>query len=223
MTQDTRLTAVRPRSLIGELLGRIRELAVKALAATCWSWLTLLVRSLDEPLPEVQAALALEFGTLRESEADEYVAAVPDNPERIRRRLRAGELCCTARHEGRLVGVIWSDAEGSPYVQHLHGRLRLAEDEVLITSLYTADDVRRAGIAASLGRAQHERLRASGYRRAVTLVLASNRAGFGPTRRLGYHREGIVLGVGLGPWRRVFVVGTGLNRPWRSAPGRRRR
>ena len=58
------------RGLVAAALGDPRSVAIKLLAATCYSRLALLERSLDEPLPELESPLELEFGLLTPAEAE---------------------------------------------------------------------------------------------------------------------------------------------------------
>jgi hypothetical protein len=183
-----------------------RSLAVKALAATCCSRLTLLERCLAEPLPDLDGLLELEFGPLTPADAEEYAALVPGaSAGQVRNRLRAGDLGFAVRDRGRLVGVSWA-AFGSVRVAYLRGTLALRPDEALVEGAFVATDMRGKHISSQGGVYRLRWLREAGYRRVVTVILPENTAGFGPPEKLGYRRIGTAYGIGLGSLRRVIVV-----------------
>jgi GNAT superfamily N-acetyltransferase len=183
-----------------------RSLAVKALAATCCSRLTMLERELAEPLPDLGGPAELEFGLLELTDAEEYAALVPGaSTEQVGDRLRAGERGFTVRHRGRLVGVSWA-AFGRVRVDYLRGTLALAPDEALVQGAFVAPDMRGQHVSSRGSVSRLRWLRDAGYRRVVTAILPGNTAGFGPPEKLGYRRVGTAYGIGPGPLRLVRVV-----------------
>src|ERR1700685_4143089 len=82
-----------------------RSLAVKVLAATCYARLTLLERTLDDPLHDLSNPLGLAFGQLTPADAVEYAELVPGaSAEQMRARLQAGDLCFATTQQGRAGG-----------------------------------------------------------------------------------------------------------------------
>ena len=195
------------RRCIGLALGDLRSTMIKLLAATCYSRLALLERSLDEPLPELEGPLALEFGILAPAEADEYVALVPGaSAAHVRRRLGSGDVCFTVRRAGRLVAVSWA-VTGAFRVPYLRGTLSLSPGEALVEGAYVAPELRGNKVAPRGGHYRLSWLRAAGYRRVVAAVLPENTAAFKAPAKLGYRRTGTAHGIGLGPFRWVLVTG----------------
>jgi GNAT superfamily N-acetyltransferase len=184
----------------------VRSLAVKALAATCWSRLTILERELAEPLPDLGGIAGLEFGLLVPADALEYAALVPgSSATQLDDRLRAGHRGFGIRHQGRLIGVSWA-ALGRVQVPYLRGTLALQPDEALVHGAFVAEEMRGKQVSSQGGLYRLRWLRDAGYRRAVAAILPENTAAFGPPEKLGYRRIGTAYGVGAGPMRLVRVV-----------------
>jgi hypothetical protein len=183
-----------------------RPLAVKLLAATCYARLTLLERTLDEPLPDLSNPLGLAFGLLTPADAEEYAELVPGaSAEQMRVRLQAGDLCFATRHQARLVGVSWAVSR-SLRVPYLRGTLRVRSGDALVEGAFVTPAMRGQQVSTLGGAYRLRRLREAGYRRALALILPENTAAFGPPETLGYHRIGTAYGVGPGSCRMVIVV-----------------
>lgn len=182
-----------------------RSLAIKGAAATCYSRLTLLERSLEVPLPALDCELELELRPLIASDAEAAAELVPgESTTMFRERLRAGGLGFAALYRGRLIGVSWA-ATGRVQVPYLRAALALFPDEALEYGTFVAPDMRAKHVASQGGIYRLRWLRDAGYRHAITAVLPENEAGFGPPTRLGYRRVGTAYGVGIGAFRRVIV------------------
>lgn len=161
-------------------------------------------RSLDEPLPPVEARLPVTLGLLQESEVDEYVAFRPEaEPAEIRRRLQAGQLCFVARHEGRLVQIAWA-AIGRARIDYLAREVALAPDQAYCYESFTAPDVRGQNIAAARSVFMQQVLRQADYRRLVAVIMPENKRAFRPAEKAGYRRVGMLRTFWLGPWRWHF-------------------
>src|SRR5512134_537477 len=76
--------------------------------------IVLLERALDAPLPEPAPALPLEIRLLDESEVNDYLELRPDVDRfAVVTRLRAGQMCFVARHEGRVVSACWATSRSA--------------------------------------------------------------------------------------------------------------
>jgi hypothetical protein len=202
----------------------LRSFTIKALAATCYSRLTLLERHLDRPLPEIQTEFEFECGLLAAAQVGDYVALVPGARARyVRARLTAGDHCFAVRHRERLVAVSWA-ASGTVHVPYLRGVINLPRDVALVDGAFAEPTMRRMGAASFGGVHRLSWLRAAGYQRVLAAILPENAHAFGPPEKLGYSRIGTVYGIGLGPFRHVFVfppLACRLSRRRRAGSGRR--
>lgn len=197
--------AVRRAIEVGRSEGA-RALAVKALAATCYSRLVLFERQLDQPLPELDMPVELELGLLDPAEAEQYAELVPGSTaEGVRARLQAGDRCFAARYRGRSVEVNWALA-GTPRVPYLRGVLVLGRDELLSAEAFVAPDMRGRNVHPASVAYKLRRLQDAGYRRVLALILPENVTAMRVMEKLGYRRVGVAYGIGLGSFRRVFVV-----------------
>jgi len=184
----------------------LRSLAVKVLAATCYSRLVLFGRRLDDPIPDVDSRLELAYSLLSADDIDDYVRLVPGaSAMQIRARLSQGQRCFAVRHDGRLVAVSWA-LTGRVHVPYLRASLRLERDEALIAEAYVAPELRGLGVSSSAGRHRLTWLRDAGYRRVMAAILAENRLAFSPPERLGYERWGTVYSFGIGQLRRAVLA-----------------
>jgi GNAT superfamily N-acetyltransferase len=184
----------------------VRLVAVKALAATCYSRLVLLERSLDEELPDIRARLELELGLLSADDVGEYVGLLPAaSTAAVLARLRRGDVCFCARHHGRLIAVSWA-VFGTARIRYLRSSLSLAPDEALIDGVFVAARERGQDVWPAVGAYGLRWLRNAGYRRALVAILSSNRASLRSQAKLGYRESGVAYGVGVGALRRLILV-----------------
>lgn len=184
-----------------------RSVAVKALAATCWSRLGLFALSLHNPFPVVSSPLPLELGLLGPHQAEAHAALVGDaSPEQVRERLRRGELCFTAHLGDQLVAVSWT-LTGEVLLPYLRGRLALPAGDTLSASSWVAPALRGRNIHPVLSVYRLGWLRDAGYTRVLAAVLPENAPALRLCDKLGFAKIGVAYGVGLGSRRRVIVVG----------------
>lgn len=184
----------------------IRSVWFRSLAVLGFRRLYVLRRPLSEPLPAGTASLPLAIDWLVPEHGDAYRAFRHGTPEDdVASRLRRGDRCLVARHDGRLVGAMWGSTTQarSPYL----GRdLPLAAGEAFQFDAYTAPAVRGMGIAPALSVAWLRYLRDEGFLAAIRLTLPENAPALRAHAKAGYQVTGIVRCVRLGPWRHDFPV-----------------
>ncbi len=180
----------------------VRSFAVKA---TCYSRLVLLERRLDGAPPSFPARPDLELGLLSPDDVMEYVELVPAASARaVLARLRRGDVCFCARHQGRLIAVGWA-VLGTPRIRWVRSRPSLASDDALIDTVFVAEDQRGQNVWPVLGAHGQRWLRNEGYRRTLVAISPTNRASLRSHAKLGYRRSGVAYVVGLGALR-CFIL-----------------
>jgi RimJ/RimL family protein N-acetyltransferase len=182
----------------------VRALWFKALGETVYRRLLLLERELDDAPRVLDASVPLEFGFLSEADIDEYAALRGDrDPAVAAGRLRRGDRCFVARHEGRLVAALWV-ATGEAEFEYLGRRLRLGENEAQRYDSFTAPELRGRGVIAAVGTRLDRQLREENIRRVRGTALPENAAALRALAKGGYRPIGKIGYVKLGPWRRDF-------------------
>ena len=178
----------------------------RSLAVLGFRRLYLLRRPLRNPLPSCTASLPVTIDWLVPEHGEAYRAfRHGTRQDEITRRLRDGDRCLVAWHDGRIVGAMWgSTAKArSPYL----GRdLPLATDEAFQFDAYTTPAVRGMGIAPTLSAAWLRHLRDEGFSAAIRLTLPENVAALRAHAKAGYQVTDIIRCVRLGPWRHDFPV-----------------
>jgi hypothetical protein len=197
----------------------VRGLWFGALAATCYRRAVLVEHPLDAPLPAGEAAAPVEIARLAPAEVGDYVAFRPDAaPTVIESRLEQGQVCFTARHQGRIVSAAWI-ATGYVWVDYLARGLSLAPDEAFLHESFTARAFRGRNIPVVRARHEAEYFRAAGYRRIVAIIVPENAPALRHAEKSGWRRVGVIGCVRLGPWRRDFCrVAPGERPPGTPAP-----
>jgi GNAT superfamily N-acetyltransferase len=185
------------------LIEGVRSFAVKA---TCCSRLVLLERRLDEAPPSFPARPDLELGLLSADDVSEYVELVPAASARaVLARLRRGDVCFCARHQGRLIALGWA-VLGKPRIPWVPSRPWLTSGHALIDGVFVADDQRGQNVWPVLGACAQRWLRDRGYRRTLLAVPPGNRASLRSAAKLGYRRSGVAYLVGLGAVRGLILA-----------------
>jgi GNAT superfamily N-acetyltransferase len=183
-----------------------KSVAVKTLAATCWSRLGLFAFSLGDPFPVISSPLQLDLGLLGPHDAEAHAALVGDaSPEQVRGRLRRGELCFTAHLNGELIAVSWTQT-GTVPIPYLRGTLELADGDTVNASSWVAPPLRGKNVHPVLSVHRLGYLRDAGYKRVIAAVLPENAPALRLCDKLGYEKIGVAYGVGLGSRRRVIVA-----------------
>jgi GNAT superfamily N-acetyltransferase len=162
----------------------------------------IMCRPADLPVPTVNAGLPVRIELLREDQVDEYSSFYPwTAPDDARQRLRQGQLCFVARHEGKLVAADWASTE-STYSRDLHCIFSLQPGDVYTYEIYTLPEFRRQRIATVIKVEILRHFRAAGCRRFLNLISPDNGASLHTNEKLGYRRVGLIGYWGLGPFRR---------------------
>jgi GNAT superfamily N-acetyltransferase len=171
----------------------------KLLGGLGYRRLYLLEHSLAEPLlaaPPWPAGLTLAW--LERGELDEYVALRTFfTAEDIVARLDNGDLCLSARLNGRLVGAMWA-CVNRPRVQFLQREVPLAPGDVYLFDAFVIPSARGQSIAPLLSHELLRHFQQAGYRRAIRGTSPENapalrahaKAGFQPYARIGQVRLG---------------------------------
>lgn len=172
----------------------LRGLWFHALAGFCYRRLLLLELVTGDDSGSAETLDDVEVGLLSPGDLGEYLALhQADGPAEVRRRLERGDICHCARHDGRIVSVVWS-AKGSPVVRWVERTLALAPDEVYLYDFFTSREWRNRGILTrmvSMIACEHAR---SGVRRVLMAIVPENSAsaklltnvGARPFARMGY-------------------------------------
>jgi RimJ/RimL family protein N-acetyltransferase len=200
----------------------LRALWFKILGETVYRRLVVVERPLDLPVPDVAARVPVEVGLLRARELAEYRAFRPETPEcELESRLRAGQICFVARHEGRIVSARWV-AVDRVWVDYLSMDLPLAPDEACSYDMMTASDFRGQAVSPVTSAAMLRHFQQADFRRFVGTVLPTNEASFRAIAKTGYRRCGWIGYVGVGRWRRPFHIDHGRRDASEPVPAPRR-
>jgi GNAT superfamily N-acetyltransferase len=167
----------------------------------------LVVRPLNEPLPEVQPKIALQIRPF--TQADLVAARTMDRPSEARlcaKRLAEGHLGLLALHGGRPVGYAWGCGEMNTGLERVP--LHLEPGDVLCTDVFTVPEYRAQGVQTALTLARLHLFRGLGYRRAICYIEAGN----APSRvvwqrKLGCTNAGQIDFLRVGSWYRVRLHG----------------
>jgi hypothetical protein len=182
----------------------LKSLWFKVLGEIGYRRVTLFVREFEEHPVEIVTRVPVQLDRLQPGEIDDYLALRPEgDPDDIRRRLAAGQICFTARVAGRLVHVCWI-ATGRARIAYLAREIQLAPDEVYSYESFTAPEFRGSHVAPARGAYMQQTMRRSGYRRAVAVVVPENKPAYRAVEKAGFHRVGMLRTFWIGKWRRNF-------------------
>jgi GNAT superfamily N-acetyltransferase len=166
--------------------------------------LLLVERPLDQPIADYTPRLPVNVAMLAQSEVDDYLVFRPRNTRReIAERLRSGQLCFVARHEGRIVGASWACFQPA-WIPFLGCSIDVTSDEAHIYDKFMLPTYRGYGIANAVRTHQLKHLQRAGYRRATGAVLPENVSSLRDDTRGGFRAYGVLARIKLGPWQRVF-------------------
>jgi len=199
------LTATARR--VGEVLkeGGLGALGWKVLGELCYRRIYLYVDDLNAPLDAPDARIPLEYGFLKESQIDDYLAMTPGaDAADVERRLAADHECVTGRYEGRLVGYCWSGAVRAP-LTYLGVDLLLEPGWVYGYEMLVDPAVRRQRVSVGVLRARRKLLAEKGHRYELTGVMPENTPAFGFQRIMGRRRAGTMGVFWIGPWKRPLI------------------
>jgi ribosomal protein S18 acetylase RimI-like enzyme len=183
----------------------LRELWFKALGETFYRRMAVVALDLRLPPPAAPAPFPLDFGFLDEREAAAFASlGATAGPDVAAERLRRGERCFVARHEGRLVSVRWLTADNGP-IAYLDRSVPLEPGEAFLYETFTHPDYRGRALSAAAGTRLGRALAAEGVHRILAVVLPENKLGVRAYEKAGYRRIGTVGWLRIGRWRRHFL------------------
>lgn len=170
--------------------------------------LVLQERLLDHAVPDFAPVLPVRIELLKESEVDDYLALRPDATRAlVVDRLRAGQLCFVARHEGRVVSSCWATARRA-WTEFLACEIDLTAGDVYLFDAFTEPRHRGQGVAPALCLQQLRHLQQSDYRRAIRATAVENRSALRAHAKSSFRPTGTLVRLKIGPWQRF------LRRPW---------
>lgn len=152
-----------------------------------------LSRSLDGPQPFYECLLPLEIETLSGT-AEEIKALLSHLPVEetydIEERLKRGDGCVVAKHDGRVVYVAWAGFKKC-YSYLLDREYELANGEVFGYGAYTVPEYRGKGIHPTVGCRMHGEMREKGYKRALSFIDPKNLPAISIIEKYGLERVGV--------------------------------
>jgi GNAT superfamily N-acetyltransferase len=186
------------------------------LARTLYRRMLLIEHRLDAPPVSLTATVPVSIERLAAADVDAYLRFRPDaDRAEIARRLRDGQVCFVARHDGRIVSAAWG-ATGRASIEYLALELPLAPDEAYLYDSFTLPEHRGRNIPAVRGIHEADHFRQAGYERLLAAVLPESTPALRHARKAGWVPIGRMGYLGIGPWRRRFL----RMRPGARPPGR---
>lgn len=168
--------------------------------------LLLVERPLDQPVADFTPRLPVDVAMLAQSEVDDYLVFRPGTTRRdIGGRLRSGEMCFVARHQGKIVAGVWVAVQ-PVWVSFLGCRIEVEAGEAHIYDKFTAPAYRGYGIANAVRTFHLRHLQHAGFRRATGAVLPENVSSLRDDFRGGFRVYGMLGRVKVGRWQRVFLT-----------------
>jgi len=163
-------------------------------------------RDLQQPLPDLQAKVALQIRPFEHSDLD-FVRRenLPSEANLCARRLEHGHYGLVACLEHRehsassVVGYAWAAMDLS--LERVD--LKLAPGEVMVTDAFTAPACRGKGVQTALALARLRLLRDRGYKRVVAYIETGNEPSLAVWRKVGAEVTAHLDFVRIGFWRRT--------------------
>jgi len=144
-----------------------------------------LTRSLEEPLPSLEARLPITYRLAGPDDLPYLKDAVlPSEFAYFRKRLEHGRICILGFYEDKLTAYGWLTDEVVFGVDNL--KLRLAPGDAYVDDIYTFPAYRRQGIGGALHLRRLEYLKEHGYKRSVLIVRVDNVPALKIDKKLGY-------------------------------------
>lgn len=180
--------------------GRLQLLTMKVLT-TFYRRMLLMIRPMDDTIPDLRLRLPVVFKELTEKDLPDYSRFRPKQcPDLIRAHLAHGDRYLAAWYEGRIVHA-GRLTTGRGYVPYLRQNLILHPDDVYSHDSFTLPAYRGYGLAPARHIHFMRHYRQQGYRRATCLVAVENRAGLRVMQKLGYQAVGLYSCLRFGPWQ----------------------
>ena len=182
------------------IVSAIQILLVRMLT-TLYRRAVVVVRSLDEKIPEPNLPFPIVITLLGDEDLPAYFQLRPDQDRNmIKRRLARGDRCFAAWREGRIVHSTWA-ATGRIYVPYLRRHLILKPEEIFFYDSFTVPIYRNCNLAQARGVYAFQYYLGLRYRRTIAVIALENKAGLGVPNALGYHAIGLYACLRLGPWQ----------------------
>lgn len=144
-----------------------------------------LTRSLEEPLPSLEARVPI---TYRVAEPDDLSclrdAVLPSQLAYFRKRLAHGRVCILALYQDNLTAYGWVTDKVTFEIDNL--QLQLGPGDAYLDDIYTLPAYRRQGIGGGLHLERLQYLKERGFKRAVLIVRMDNVPALRIGKKLGY-------------------------------------
>jgi ribosomal protein S18 acetylase RimI-like enzyme len=155
----------------------------------CHTEYTVFVRSLHQPLPDVEPRLAVALRPAAEVDLERFRGLVPPSQlDYFRQRLAHGRHCFLALDGEHLAAYCWATERVEQDTDNLE--LHLQPGDVYGDDAYTVPAYRRQGIQSALLVYRLDYMRNLGYQRLVAIVAVDNKPSQGMVRKLGYREAG---------------------------------
>jgi ribosomal protein S18 acetylase RimI-like enzyme len=177
-------------------------------------------RPLSSSLNDSETGIPVAVASLTASEIGDYCVFRPeDDPADVAIRMELGHRCFVARHAGAIVSGCWVGI-GRVNVPYLNGEILLGNRDIYLYGLYTSPEFRNLNLSMALTKVYVEYFQASGYTRAISVVMPENPAGMRAVEKRGKRRAGEIGYIKLGPWRHDFcrIAPHSLPVGWKPLP-----
>lgn len=188
---------------------RPRTFLMKLLAELGYRRVVLLVRPLDEPIPEGPPHPDVTFSLLGEHRIDEYAAYRGADRDVIAGLLARGVECHLLECDGRIVSSCWAWI-GPHWSEYLGSATPTEDGDVYLSDAWTDPAYRGRAYAHVLCLHQLRQYHARGLRRAMRATVPENYSALKLHAKSGFRPLGVSATMRLGPWRRSF------RRDWRG-------
>jgi GNAT superfamily N-acetyltransferase len=197
--QDLRKTS-NSRNLVNALLKAFRILTMK-IVTTFYRRVIIIVRSLDDPVPDLEPRLSVMITSLTEKDLPAYNRFRPDQSlTKIQGRFANGDRCFAVWHEGQIVHAAWVTTKRK-YESYFRRELILQPGDIFLYDHYTLPSYRSSGLAQARGAHVLRYYQEEGYHRSVGIIAIENKAAFGPGKVFNYRPIGMYSCIRLGPWQ----------------------
>ncbi len=144
-----------------------------------------LTRSLEEPLPLVEARLPITYRVAEPDDLSRLEGAVlPSELAYFRERLAHGRICFLGFYQDDVAAYGWLTDEVVFEIDNL--QLRLGLGDAYVDDIYTLPAYRRQGIASTGALRRLQFLKERGFKRSVSIVRLDNAPALKMNKKLGY-------------------------------------
>jgi ribosomal protein S18 acetylase RimI-like enzyme len=144
-----------------------------------------LTRSLEEPLPLLEARLPITYRVAEPGDLSRLRDAIlPSELAYFRARLARGRTCLLGFHQDEVAAYGWITDEVVFAIDNL--QLRLGPGDAYVDDIYTLPAYRRQGIGSELHLRRLQYLKERGFKRSVLIVRVDNVPALKIDKKLGY-------------------------------------